>query len=238
MNVLLAVPQENNSVQELNSFLSQNNADLYIFPEGFLDNNVLQEAIDIIKEKEKYVITGFKDLDSNGQQKALVIDNGKIVDKYTKCILTKGEKQKGKRNGEKIACVNTKFGKVGIPICYEIHFPEVARIMCLDNPVLLINIIGTGMYHNLQFEQWTSLAKARAIENEVYVIGCSHFASKIPLAYVFDPSGRCVLLKRDEYGGFIVKIDLGKSVEKNINYLPDRLPNLFSRLAENDNMDL
>lgn len=84
MNVLLAVPQENNSVQELNSFLSQNNADLYIFPEGFLDNNVLQEAIDIIKEKEKYVITGFKDLDSNGQQKALVIDNGKIVDKYTK----------------------------------------------------------------------------------------------------------------------------------------------------------
>ena len=81
LNVLLAVPQENNSVQELNSFLSQNNADLYIFPEGFLDNNVLQEAIDIIKEKEKYVITGFKDLDSNGQQKALVIDNGKIVDR-------------------------------------------------------------------------------------------------------------------------------------------------------------
>ena len=97
LNVLLAVPQENNSVQELNSFLSQNNADLYIFPEGFLDNNILQEAIDIIKEK--YVITGFKDLDSNGQQKALVIDNGKIVDKYTKCILTRGEKQKGKRNG-------------------------------------------------------------------------------------------------------------------------------------------
>ena len=140
LNVLLAVPQENNSVQELNSFLSQNNADLYIFPEGFLDNNVLQEAIDIIKEKEKYVITGFKDLDSYGQQKALVIDNGKIVDKYTKCILTRGEKQKGKRNGEKIACVNTKFGKVEIPICYEIHFPEVARIMCLDNSVLLLKL--------------------------------------------------------------------------------------------------
>lgn len=232
MNILLAVPQKDNSIQELNFFLSQDNADLYIFPEGFLDSNVLQEAIDIIKEKEKYVITGFKDLDSNGQQKALVIDNGKIVDKYTKCILTKGEKQKGKRNGEKITCVDTKFGKVGIPICYEIHFPEVARIMCLDNPVLLINIIGTGMYHNLQFEQWTSLAKARAIENEVYVIGCSHFAGEIPLAYVFAPSGKSVLLKRNEYGGFIAEVDLGKSGEKIINYYDDRLPNLFSRLAE------
>lgn len=232
MNVLLAVPQQDNSIQELNFFLSQNDAELYIFLEGFLDSNVLQEAIDIIKEKGKYVITGFKELDSNGQQKALVIDNGKIVDKYTKCILTKGERQKGKRNGEEITCVNTKFGKVGIPICYEIHFPEVARVMCLDNPVLLINIIGTGMYHNLQFEQWTSLAKARAIENEVYVIGCSHFAGEIPLAYVFEPSGRCALLKQNEYGGFIAEIDQGKSVEKVINYYDDRLPNLFSRLAE------
>ena len=147
-------------------------------------------------------------------------------------IKARGEKYKGKKNGEKIACVNTKFGKVGIPICYEIHFPEVARIMCLDNPVLLVNIIGTGMYHDLQFEQWTSLAKARAIENEVYVIGCSHFTGEIPLAYVFEPSGRCVLLKKNEYGGFIAEIDLEKSMEKVINYYDDRLPNLFTRLGE------
>ncbi len=232
MKVLLAVPKKDNSIQELDFFLSQDKADLYIFPEGFLDSNVLQEAIDIIKEKEKYVITGFKDLSNNGQQKALVIDNGKIVDEYTKCILTKGEKQKEIKNGEKITCVNTRFGKVGIPICYEIHFPEAARIMCLDNPVLLVNIIGTGMYHDLQLEQWTSLAKARAIENEVYVIGCSHFAGEIPLAYVFDPSGRCVLLKQNEYGGFNVKIDIEKSMEKIINYYDDRLPNLFTRLGE------
>lgn len=104
--------------------------------------------------------------------------------------------------------------------------------MCLDNPVLLINIIGTGMYHDLQFEQWTSLAKARAIENEVYVIGCSHFTGEIPLAYVFDPSGRCVLLKQNEYGGFIAEIDLEKSMEKVINYHDDRLPDLFTRLGE------
>lgn len=232
LKVMLAVPKKDNSLQELYFFLSQDKADLYIFPEGFLDSNVLQEALDIVKEKGKYAITGFKDLNSNGQHKALVIDNGEIVDEYTKCILTKGERQKEKRAGEKISCVNTKFGKVGIPICYEIHFPEVARIMCLDNPVLLINMIGTGMYHALQFEQWTSLAKARAIENEIYVIGCSHFAGEIPLAYVFDPSGRCVLLKQNEYGGFIAEIDLEKSMEKIINYFDDRLPNLFSRLAE------
>lgn len=232
MDVLLAVPNKDDSIQELRHFLLESEADLYVFPEGFLDNNVLQEALAVMEKEQKYVITGYKDLYSNGQQKALVIDSGKVIAEYTKCILTKGEKQKGKKSGESISSVETKFGKIGIPICYEIHFPEVARIMCLDAPVLLVNMIGTGMYHDLQLEQWTSLAKARAIENEVYVVGCSHFTGEIPLAYVFDPSGRCVLLKRNEYGGFIAKIDLEKSKERMINYYDDRIPDLFSRLAE------
>ncbi len=104
--------------------------------------------------------------------------------------------------------------------------------MSLDKPVLLVNIIGTGMYHDLQFEQWTSLAKARAIENEVYVIGCSHFNDEIPMAYAFDPSGRTILLKKKEYGGFTVHIDLEKSKEKSIGYHDDRVPDLFFRLTE------
>lgn len=232
VKLLLAVPKKDNSIQELKFFLSRDNADIYVFPEGFLDNNTLREALEIIRHMGKYVITGFKDLDCNGQHKALVIDNGKIIDEYTKCILTESEKVKGKQHGEKVACVNTKFGKVGVPICYEIHFPEVSRIMCLDNPVLLINIIGTGMYHNLQLEQWTSLAKARAIENEVYVVGCSHFAGEIPIAYVYAPSGKCELLKKCEHGGFCVMIDLEKSNEKQINYSKDRIPKLFTKLSE------
>ena len=71
MKVLLAVPQRENSIQELNFFLSQDKADLYIFPEGFLDSNTLQEAIDMIKEKGKYVITGFRGLTSNGQHREI-----------------------------------------------------------------------------------------------------------------------------------------------------------------------
>lgn len=232
MDILLTVPRPDNSIAEFKHFLSEYDADLYVFPEGFLDNNTLQQALGIIEERKKYVIAGFKDLHQNGLQKALVIDSGEIVGEYVKCILTKGEKKKGQRHGEKIACINTKFGKIGIPICYEIHFPEAARILCLDEPVLLVNIIGTGMYHALQLEQWTALAKARAIENEVYVIGCSHFSGEIPLAYAFAPSGQCVLFRQKEYGGFMATIDSEKSREKRINYFNDRMPVLFSHLAE------
>lgn len=45
MKVLLAVPRPDQAIWELHHFLSQDKADLYIFPEGFLDSNVLEEAI-------------------------------------------------------------------------------------------------------------------------------------------------------------------------------------------------
>lgn len=93
MKVLLAVPHKGDSINELKKILLQNDADLYIFPEGFLNTNILSEALNVIKSKEKYVISGFKDLFNNGQHKALVIDKGEIVDEYTKCILTKKEKK-------------------------------------------------------------------------------------------------------------------------------------------------
>ena len=95
--------------------------------------------------------------------------------------------------------------------------------MSLEDPIMLINIIGTGMYHDLQLEQWTTLAKARAIENEVYILGCSHYEEEIPLAYVYNSVGRC---------GFVVEVDLDKSNAKVINYLEDRVPRLFNVLSE------
>lgn len=80
LKVLLAVPYKGNSIYELRKILSQNDVDLYVFPEGFLDSNTLTEALKIIKNEQKYIITGFKDLRNNGQHKVLVIDNGKIVE--------------------------------------------------------------------------------------------------------------------------------------------------------------
>ncbi|MBR3290134.1 MAG: carbon-nitrogen hydrolase family protein [Clostridia bacterium] len=230
--IMLVVPEKNQAISELKRFLLQEEADIYVFPEGFLCNDDLQDALDIIRGYQKYVITGFKDLHKKGQHSALVIDNGEIVDKYTKCVLPSFEKAKGKTPGNEIRCVDTKFGKVGIPICYELHFPEVSRIMCLDDPVLLVNPIGSGMLHTLQWEQWTTLAKARAIENEVYVFGCSHFNGAIPLAYAFSPAGECLLIQTGEHGGFMINVDLAKSQQKEIGYREDRTPVLFSRLVE------
>ncbi|MBQ6143351.1 MAG: carbon-nitrogen hydrolase family protein [Clostridia bacterium] len=227
MKIFLAVPKMKDEIHELKKFLSEFNSDIYIFPEGFLRYENLDEALSIIKNK--FVITGFRSHDK--YEKALVIEEGKIIGEYSKCILTKDEYTKGKKEGDAIHTIETKYGIIGIPICYEIHFPEVSRVMMYDNPVLLINLIGKGMYHSKQLYQWTNICKARAIENEVFLIGCSHFCGEIPLAFAYSPEGNVITEYINQYGGVIIDIDLAQSQNKKIGYFLDRKPHLFKKIS-------
>lgn len=233
VKICLVVPQKNKEISELQKFIGTVNADIYIFPEGFLHNESLSKAMEISAENRKFIISGYQEKAQDYiLEKALVIDEGKIIGEYTKCILTKGECRKGKKGGNAIYCIDTKYGKIGIPICYELHFPEVARIMALDAPVMLINIIGTGMYHEAQYAQWTALAKARAIENELFVAGCSHYNGEIPLAFAYSPKGKALIEEKSHYGQIVINIDLSVSHKKEIDYLSDRKPKLFQRISE------
>lgn len=232
--IALIIPRKDDEIVELEHFLTQEHADIYIFPEGFLRQEHLQEALQIIKKYDRFVITGLKEQeDEKRYESALIVDGGEVVGKYRKCILTKSEKEKGKQAGDKIHCMDTRFGKIGVPICYEIHFPEVARVMALENPILLVNIIGTGMWHEQQYEQWTALARARAIENEVFVVGCSHYTDGIPLAFAYSPKGQQLAGAKGERGCVSVEISLEESMQKEHRYMEDRVPACFETLSRN-----
>lgn len=231
--ILLSSPLKGNCIRELEKIYLGEKADIFVFPEGFLQTENLEEALAILGKKESLVITGLKDGRSGKRyETALIIDGGNIIGEYQKCILTKSEKERGKKAGSRIHCIDTRYGKIGIPICYEIHFPEVARVMALEGSVLLVNMIGTGMYHDLQYTQWTALARARAIENEVYVIGCSHYIGEIPIAYAFSPQGEPLICEKNHYGGIGIEIDLAESNKKRIGYLEDRIPGCFANLGK------
>ena len=231
LKVLLTIPRTDNKIEEMAHFL-QEGAPLTVFPEGFLHNEILTPALKLTAGRDGLVISGFKHWTPKGvYEKALVIENGRIVGGYTKCILTKTEQAKGKLPGPAIHCVDTRLGRIGIPICYEIHFPEVSRVMALDSPFLLLNLIGTGMYHAQQYSQWTALARARAIENEVYVVGCSHCAGEIPLAFAYSPSGELLGELVNTHGSLSLELDTAESANRPLGYLDDRLPTYFTRLC-------
>jgi len=52
IKVMLAVPRKGNCIKELQSFLNQETADIYIFPEGFLTTDDLQQALSIIRTNQ------------------------------------------------------------------------------------------------------------------------------------------------------------------------------------------
>lgn len=223
--IMLAVPRRLAAQQEMPALLQEGRAGLYVFPEGFLRSEEdVAMALGISVKLTGTILTGYRDGD---EEKVLVIESGRVRDGYTKCVLHASEKQHGKRPGDKIRCVDTRLGKIAVPICYELHFPEACRLMALERPVLMVNPIGTGMYHQQQYRQWRALARARAIENEMPVVGCCHFCGEIPLAFAFDSAGESCLETRGEYGAFTVEVDLEQAANRPLGYFADRVPRLF-----------
>ncbi len=121
--------------------------------------------------------------------------------------------------------------KICLVVPYRNNEIEELERALNENPVLLVNLIGTGMYNKEQFEQWTTICKARAIENEIYVLGCSHFYEKIPLAFAYTPTGEVIREIKNVHGGMVVDIDLAESKRKQIGYFEDRIPELFGRIS-------
>ena len=112
-------------------------------------------------------------------------DKGEIVARYNKMHLFDVEidcdkidgKDKAKdvykesdtfKAGEEIIVVDTPFGKIGMSICYDLRFPILYRKMVkMGAEIFLIPSAftkTTGKIH------WEPLIKARAIENQCYVI--------------------------------------------------------------------
>lgn len=69
--------------------------------------------------------------------------------------------------GSKICCFDTEWFKVGLAICYDIRFPELATIMRQEGCKLLLYPgcfnMTTGAAH------WELLIRARALDNQCYV---------------------------------------------------------------------
>ncbi|HWQ49158.1 MAG TPA: nitrilase-related carbon-nitrogen hydrolase [Methanosarcina sp.] len=70
--------------------------------------------------------------------------------------------------------------KIGFEICYEIRFPEVARKLALSGSDLLVT---TAAFPNPRSEHWKTLAKARAIENQIPHIACNRTGSAPDCTY-------------------------------------------------------
>lgn len=81
-----------------------------------------------------------------------------------------GEEREHFVGGDLITPVNTKWGRIGLQICYDLRFPEVARSLALQGADLLVTV---AQFPALRRAQWRALAVARAIENQMPHLACN-----------------------------------------------------------------
>lgn len=86
--------------------------------------------------------------------------------------------------------LDTPFGKIGLAICYDLRFPEMARKLAADGADLLLY---PAAWHAgpQKLVHWETLLRARAIENECFVAGACRAGGKYTgRSIAFDPLGR------------------------------------------------
>ncbi len=72
--------------------------------------------------------------------------------------------------GEFISPVATKWGMVGLEVCYDLRFPEVARALALQGADFLVTV---AQFPAARRAQWRALCLARAIENQMPHLACN-----------------------------------------------------------------
>ena len=68
--------------------------------------------------------------------------------------------------GETVGSFDAPFGRVGMSICYDLRFPELFRAM---GDCTLI-VVPAAFTHTTGLAHWEVLLRARAIENQCYVL--------------------------------------------------------------------
>ena len=69
--------------------------------------------------------------------------------------------------GEAPVIVKTDIGNIGISICYDIRFPEMFRLYAFNDADVIVNM---AAWPKAFTDEYVTLAKARAIENQIYFI--------------------------------------------------------------------
>jgi predicted amidohydrolase len=129
--------------------------------------------------------------------------------------------------GDRIAPIPTSRGSVGLEICYDLRFPEVARVLSLSGADILVTI---AQFPPSRGYVWKTLCRARAIENQIHHICCNGAGPEFSGgSVILDPWGRTIGEAWAEEGLILAEIDLADrdSARREIPSLADRRPEIY-----------
>ena len=160
----------------------------------------------LAKKHDLYIVVGLTEKagDLIYNVAVMVGPNGELVGKYRKACLPREEIEEGVTPGEEYPVFDTRFGKVGMLVCWDVHFPEVARRLANRGAEVLALPIWGGN---------PLLAKARAVENQVFLVTSTYTAREDWMrSGVIDYRGNWIALAEERGDVVVAEVDLDEQV--------------------------
>ncbi len=171
----------------------------------------------------------------------LINHDGEIVAVYRKIHLFDVDLANGEKHheserivpGEQIVTAEIDGITFGMAVCYDLRFPELFRALKLQGAQILLLpaafTLHTGRDH------WEILVRARAIENQCYVVAAGQVGTYPPgqqsfgRSMIVDPWGLVLVQAQDRPGVIVADIDLEQieRVQRQIPCLEHRVSWLY-----------
>lgn len=228
----------------------ENKVELVLFPEMALTGFTMNVCSLLLSKEE--IINWIKNLaidnniniglgfatriDEKGKNLYVIVSKkGRILAEYAKIHpFSYGGENEKYYSGDQISICKINEFKVATFICYDLRFPEIFQIASKEAQIITV----AASWPKAREEHWITLLKARAIENQCYVIGINRIGIGDGLEYngssVFvTPNGE-ILNRTNNKEELIIKnleMERVKEIKKQFDVKMDRKENLYKGLV-------
>lgn len=250
MDIKSGQPEENLSTLAATLDHLPGDTDIVCLPELFTTGYLLDEVERLAEEipahtsdfirrlaiKHRVNIIAGSILEREGRNffnTAIVFDReGEITGTYRKIhLFSLFDEPRFLKAGVVATTLKLDVARIGLMICYDLRFPEIARRLASDGAQILFI---PSQFPEPRLDHWRHLLAARAIENQVFVAGVNRVGSDEKARFfghtmVLDPWGEVVAEAGESEENLVAEIDLAR-IEEVRTKLPafyDRRPNIY-----------
>jgi len=230
-------------------FCAEQDTRWYEMAEPIPDGPTIKLMQDLAKKHAMVMVVPIYEVDMTGvyyNTAAVIDEQGNYLGKYRKhhiphCHPGFWEKFYFKPGNGGYPVFHTRYGKIGVYICYDRHFPEGARMLGLNGAEIVFNPSATvaGLSEYL----WKLEQPAHAVANQYFVGAINRVGTEAPWnigefygqSYLCDPRGKIVAeASRDSDEVVIADLDLDliREVRDVWQFFRDRRPETYGKITD------